>query len=68
MRTFQVANVHCEKCAGAIKGSLEDEFGEIIVNLEVEPKTISLEVSDDKLDYLKSELDDLGFGIIKEVK
>lgn len=66
MRKFQVENVMCEGCARTIKNALKDEFGEVAV--EVASKTISLEVSDDKINELKSELDDIGFPVVSEIK
>lgn len=68
MRKFKVANVHCENCAKTIKNALKDEFGEIGVDLNTEPRTINLEISDDKIDALKDALDDIGFEFIEEVK
>ena len=38
-QTFEVINVKCGGCASTLKTSLAEEFGEVDVNLEVEPKT-----------------------------
>ena len=43
-QTFQVKNVKCGGCAGTLKKALLEEFGEVEVNLEVEPREITLEL------------------------
>ena len=67
MRKFQVQNVKCENCANLIKNSLKDEFGEIQVDLSVEPRVISLELDEARLNELKESLKELNFAIIKEL-
>ena len=42
MTKFKVANIHCENCANTIKNALGDEYGEIKVDLSVEPKVVSV--------------------------
>ena len=42
MTKFKVANIHCENCANTIKNALEDEYGEIKVDLGVEPRVVSV--------------------------
>jgi len=63
---FIVKNVKCDGCAGTLKKSLLDEFGEVEVNLEVEPREILLEVSDDKIEALKLKLRSLGYPLIDD--
>ncbi|CAD7287377.1 heavy-metal-associated domain-containing protein [Campylobacter suis] len=67
MKKFEVANVHCQNCANTIKNALEDDFGTILVDLSCEPRVVSVEISDDRVENFKSELDDLGFSVIKEL-
>ncbi|MCR4941560.1 MAG: heavy-metal-associated domain-containing protein [Campylobacter sp.] len=67
MKKFQVANVHCPNCVRTIKNALEGEFGEININLSTEPRELSVDINDDKVEKLKSELDELGFNVIKEL-
>ena len=67
LKTFKAKNINCQNCANLIKGSLEDEFGEIEVNLEVEPKEVSVDIADDNLEKkFKQEMSDLGFEVIDE--
>lgn len=66
MRTFQASNINCENCANTIKVSLEDEFGDILV--DVAKKQVSLNVDDEEVQNFKEEMSELGFDIISEVK
>ncbi|WP_458699869.1 heavy-metal-associated domain-containing protein [Sulfurospirillum sp. 1307] len=66
-QTFKAKNINCENCANLIKGSLEDDFGELVVNLDVEPKEVTVEIADDNAKAkFKEEMSDLGFEVIDE--
>ena len=66
-KVFKAKNISCINCANLIKGSLEDEFGKIEVNLEVEPKEVTLDISDAKSEErFKSEMEDLGYSVIEQ--
>ena len=67
MTKFKVANIHCENCANTIKNALEDDFGEIKVDLSKEPRQVSLDIKDGDVEKFKSEMADLGFDVIKEL-
>ena len=43
-KVFKVKNVKCGGCAGTLTKSLLEEFGEVRVNLEVEPREITLNI------------------------
>jgi copper chaperone CopZ len=50
-----------------IKASLEDEFGEIEVNLNVTPKEVTVNIENEtKESEFKKEMEELGFEIIEE--
>ncbi|MGG7048374.1 MULTISPECIES: heavy-metal-associated domain-containing protein [unclassified Campylobacter] len=66
MKKFKVANIHCQNCANTIKNALEDDFGTILVDLSCEPKVVSVEISDERVQEFRAELEDLGFSVIKE--
>lgn len=68
MKKFEVNNVHCQNCANIIKNSLEDDFGQIDVDLSSEPKIVSCELNDGQVNEFKKELDELGFSVIREIK
>ena len=67
MKTFEVNNVHCQNCANTIKNALEDDFGEIKVDLGVEPKVVSVNLDGKDEAKFKEELDDLGFSVIEKI-
>ena len=62
-QTFQVENMKCNGCATTLKNKLIKEFGTIEVNLEVEPREITLEISEDKIDTLQTALRSLGYPL-----
>ena len=67
LRTFQVKNVTCGGCANTIKVSLEDDFGDIEVNLDKNPKEVTLNIKDDNaLETFKKEMEEPGYPIIGE--
>ena len=63
---FQVKNVKCGGCAGTLKKSLLDEFGEVEVNLEVEPREITLELKEGQEEELKLKLRKLGYPLVSD--
>ena len=67
MRQFAVENVKCENCAKLIKNALRDEFGEVEVDLNAQPRVLSLNVDETRISALKNALDELNFSIIKEL-
>ncbi len=67
MRKFEVENVKCENCANLIKNSLKGDFGEIAVDMSVNPRTISLNIDESRLSELKEALKELNFSVIKEL-
>ncbi len=66
-KTFKSDNINCQNCANMIKGSLEDDFGIIEVNLETNPKEVTVEIIDKASEArFKEEMSDIGFDIINE--
>nr|CAA6828829.1 MAG: Copper chaperone [uncultured Thiotrichaceae bacterium] len=65
-QTFEVINVKCGGCAGTLKKSLAEEFGEVEVNLEVTPRKITLDVDDSQMETLRSKLKSLGYPMADE--
>ena len=62
-KIFQVENVKCGGCAATLKKKLEPLFGEIEVNLEKEPREITLEIAADQIETLQAELRSLGYPL-----
>jgi len=65
-QTFEVINVKCGGCASTLKTSLAEEFGEVDVNLEVEPRQITLDIDESKLPALRTSLEKLGYPMSDE--
>lgn len=66
-KTFKAQNISCMKCANLIKATLEDEFGPIEVNLNVNPKEVTIEIENDEKEAIfKEEMGSIGFDVIEE--
>jgi len=62
-QTLEVHNVKCGGCANTLTTALKEKFGEVIVNLEVEPRQITLDIEEDRLEELKVKLRGLGYPL-----
>lgn len=62
-KTFEVYNVKCGGCANTLTSALKEEFGEVSVNLDVEPRQITLDITEDKIEQLKIKLRGLGYPL-----
>lgn len=62
---FKVKNVNCMNCVNLIKNSLEDEFGNIEVDLE--QRILSLNLEENQVSNFTKEFQDLGFEIIERL-
>ncbi len=65
-KTFKVHNVKCGGCAGTLTKDLLKDFGEVIVNLDVEPREITLDIEENKKEELKLKLRSLGYPLITD--
>lgn len=65
-KTYKASNISCGNCANMIKVSLEEEFGEIDVNLDTEPKEVTVEIKDESEEKsFFEQMSNLGFEVIK---
>ena len=62
-QTFEVLNVKCGGCANTLTKSLKDEFGVVEVNLNVNPRQITLDIDENKKEALKLKLRSLGYPL-----
>lgn len=62
-QVFEVENVKCGGCANTLITSLKDEFGEVLVDLDVHPRKITLDLEDEKKESLKLKLRALGYPL-----
>jgi len=65
-QTYEVLNVKCGGCANTLKTKLQEEFGEVEVNLEVELRQITLEIEDTNVPTLRQALKKLGYPMSDE--
>lgn len=65
-QTFQVQNVKCGGCANTLSSKLQEEFGEVSVNLEVFPREITLDLEDKDLLRLREILKSIGYPMSDE--
>ena len=65
-QTFEVINVKCGGCANTLKTSLQEEFGDVAVNLEVEPRQITLDIEESAIPALRTKLIKLGYPMSDE--
>ena len=65
-QTYEVLNVKCGGCANTLRIKLAEEFGEIEVNLEVEPRQITLDIDDSNMPALRKKLKSLGYPMSDE--
>jgi copper chaperone CopZ len=65
-KTFEVINVKCGGCANTLKTSLAEEFGEVKVNLDVEPRQITLDIEESQVSTLRQALKKLGYPMSDE--
>ena len=65
-KVFKVKNVKCGGCAGTLKKFLLEEFGEVSINLEVEPREITLDIEESQEEALKLKLRSLGYPLLTD--
>ncbi|MCV3385415.1 cation transporter [Campylobacter lari] len=56
---IKTKNINCQSCVNLIKASLEDEFGTMQIN--VETKSIEIDLKAEQVEEFKKQLQDLGF-------
>ena len=65
-KIFQVKNVKCGGCATTLTKSLLNEFGTVEVNLDVDPREITLELEENQEEMLKIKLRELGYPLVDD--
>lgn len=65
-QTFEVINVKCGGCAGTLTTKLKEQFGEVEVDLTVEPRKITLDIEQDQIEALGVALKGLGYPFVTE--
>ena len=65
-QTFEVHTVKCGGCANTLTKSLKDDFGSVEVDLSVNPRKITLDIEDNKIEELKLKLRSLGYPLTND--
>ncbi|RXJ60230.1 heavy-metal-associated domain-containing protein [Candidatus Marinarcus aquaticus] len=65
-QTFEVLNVKCGGCAKTLIKGLNEEFGDVEVNLDVHPRQIRLEMEENQMEDLKLKLRKMGYPLISD--
>ncbi|OCX42139.1 heavy metal transport/detoxification protein [Campylobacter ornithocola] len=58
---IKTKNINCQSCVNLIKASLEDKFGTI--QIDVENKSIEIDLNAEQIEEFIKQLQDLGFEI-----
>ena len=66
IQTFKIINVKCGGCASTLKEKLFEQFGEVEVDLEVEPRQITLDIEEKDIPLLGEALKKLGYPFVTE--
>jgi len=65
-QTFEVLNVKCGGCANTLTTKLAKDFGKVAVNLDLEPRQITLDVEEANVPALREALKGLGYPMSDE--
>jgi len=65
-QTYEVENVKCGGCANTLKNKLKNTFGDVEVNLDVMPRKITLDISNEQITDLKIQLRNLGYPLTSD--
>ncbi len=62
-KILEVYNVKCGGCANTLTTALKEDFGKVTVDLEVDPRKITLDIEENRLEELKIKLRGLGYPL-----
>jgi len=66
IQTLQVRNVKCGGCAHTLREKLRPLFGDVKVDLEKEPREITLDIEDNQRELLSKTLRSLGYPLVED--
>ncbi|EHP30505.1 hypothetical protein SMGD1_1982 [Sulfurimonas gotlandica GD1] len=67
-KSFKALNIKCAGCANTVMQSLKEEFGEVEVDLEQEPRVVTLEIKDEEHEKLfRKKMRGLGYPMDDEI-
>jgi copper chaperone len=66
-KSYRVLNISCGGCAKTIKNTLLEDFGEVDVDLESEPRIVSLSIESEEAEKLfREKMRSLGYPLADE--
>ncbi|RXK14157.1 heavy metal transporter [Halarcobacter mediterraneus] len=65
-KTYEVHNVKCGGCANTLISSLKEDFGNVEVDLDVNPRKITLDLEESQEEKLKLKLRSLGYPLVSD--
>jgi copper chaperone CopZ len=65
-QTFKIRNVKCGGCAKTLKTKLDNNFDNVTINLEVEPREVTLDINSEDIDKLKMQLREVGYPMVDD--
>jgi len=66
-KSFKALNIKCGGCAKTVSESLKKEFGKVEVDLEQEPRVVSVEIKDEEHEKLfRKKMRSLGYPMDDE--
>ncbi len=66
-KSFKALNIKCGGCANSVQSSLKEEFGKVEVDLEQEPRVVTLEIKDEEHEKLfRKKMRSLGYPMDDE--
>ena len=66
-KSFKALNIKCGGCANTVKESLREDFGEVEVDLEKEPRVVTVEIKDEEHEQLfRKKMRGLGYPMDDE--
>ena len=66
-KSFKALNIKCGGCAKTVNDALRDDFGEVEVDLEQEPRVVTLEIKDNEQEQLfRKKMRKLGYPMDDE--
>jgi len=67
-KSFKALNIKCGGCANTVQQSLKEDFGEVEVDLNQEPRVVTLEIKDEEAEKLfRKKMRSLGYPLDDEV-
>ena len=63
VQKFQVLHVKCGGCANTLRKELSEDFEDVDVDLSTEPREISLDIDESRIEELKLKLRSIGYPL-----